>query len=172
MTSDESRDESNQYDDQISVVVRGFMLVWNRFESTLSNELSHIQERLQGMRSQGEGHPDTNYELFYRACNSIYPEGNITMGEFSNALSVPLSTATRTADWLVDNGFIQRLQDPDDRRIVRIALTETGRETYREIDRYIRYRIKQVLSTLTKEEQTILLTLVSKVVSGLRGAGH
>jgi DNA-binding MarR family transcriptional regulator len=146
------------------------MIVWNRFESTLSNELSHIQEKLQGMRNQGEGHPDTNYELFYRACSSIYPDGNISMGEFSNALSVPLSTATRTADWLVDNGFITRLQDPEDRRIVRIKLTETGKETYKEIDGYIRLRIKQVLSSLTAEEQAILMTLVRKVVTGLRAA--
>ncbi len=163
-------DRNSLYDAQITTIVRGFMLVWNRFESTLSNELSHIQESLQGMRRQGEGHPDTNYELFYRACSSIFPEGNITMGEFSNALAVPLSTATRTADWLVDNGFIRRLQDPEDRRIVRVALTDTGRETYRVIDRYIRGRIQQVFSTLTKEELTILLTLVSKVVYGLRGA--
>jgi DNA-binding MarR family transcriptional regulator len=146
------------------------MTVWNRFESTLSNELAHIQERLQGMRDQGEGHPDTNYELFYRACSSIYPDGNITMGEFGSALSVPLSTATRTADWLVDNGFITRLQDPEDRRIVRITLSEAGKETYKEIDGYIRQRIQQILSGLTREEQAILLTLVGKVVTGLRAA--
>jgi len=164
-----SKDEGNLHDEQIAAVVRGFMLVWNSFESTLSNELSHIQERLHGMRKQGEGHPDTNYELFYRACSSIYPDGNISMGEFGNALSVPLSTATRTADWLVENGFIERLQDPNDRRIVRVTLTDVGKETYREIDEYIRYRIKQVLYTLTDEEKAILLTLVSKVVSGLRG---
>jgi len=162
--------DSDLYDEQITAVVHGFMLVWNRFESTLSNELTHIQERLQGMRTQGEGHPDTNYELFYRACTSIYPEGNITMGEFGNALSVPMSTATRIADWLVENGFIERIHDSNDRRIVRVNLTDTGKETYREIDAYIRYRIKQVLSTLTKEEQVILLTLISKVVSGLKEA--
>lgn len=160
--------DKSLYDNQITAVVHGFIQVWNKFESTLSKELTQIQESLQGMRPQGEGHPDTNYELFYRACNGIYPEGNITMGEFGNALAVPLSTATRTADWLVDNGFIQRLQDPDDRRIVRIILTDTGRETYRAIDKYIRYRIQQVLSTLTKEEHTVLFNLIGKVVSGLR----
>ncbi|MFC1921463.1 MarR family transcriptional regulator [Chloroflexota bacterium] len=162
--------KNDLYDAQITTVVHGFMQVWNKFESTLSKELTQVQESLQGMRSEKEGHPDTNYELFYRACSSIFPEGNITMGEFGNALSVPLSTATRTADWLVDNGFVQRLPDPDDRRIVRITLTDTGKKTYSEIDQYIRYRIQQILSSLTKEEQAILLTLVSKVVSGLRGA--
>jgi DNA-binding MarR family transcriptional regulator len=158
------------YDSQITAVVRGFMHVWNRFEGTLSKELSQIQENLQGMHPQREQQPDANHELFYRACSSIYPSGNITMGEFSNALSVPLSTATRIADWLVDHNYIQRLPDADDRRVVRVSLTDTGKELFEVIDRYIRQRMRQILSNLTDEERTILLTLVSKVVSGLKEA--
>ena len=113
---------------------------------------------------------NTNYELFYRACSSIYPRGNITMGEFSNNLSVPLSTATRIADWLVDHGYMRRLPDNEDRRIVRVDLTDTGKELFQAIDRYIRQRMQQILSSLTPEERTILLTLVGKVVSGLKEA--
>ncbi len=158
------------YNSQITAVVHGFMQVWNRFEATLSKELSRIQESLQGMQPQREHQPNANYELFYRACSSIYPKGNITMGEFSSALSVPLSTATRIADWLVDHGYIQRLPDADDRRVVRVALTETGKELFKAIDQYIRQRMQQILSSLTVEERTILLTLVSKVVSGLKEA--
>ena len=94
------------------------------------------------------------------------------MGEFSNALSVPLSTATRIADWLVDNGYIQRLPDVDDRRVVRVSLTDMGKELFKAIDRYIRQRMKQILSSLTAEERTILLALVSKVVSGLKEAAR
>ncbi len=165
-----SKDEL--YNSQITDVVHGFMQVWNRFEATLSKELSQIQERLQGMHPQREHQPNANYELFYRACSSIYPKGNITMGEFSNALSVPLSTATRIADWLVDNGYIQRQPDSDDRRVVRVSLTDTGRELFKAIDRYIRQRLQQILSSLTAEERTILLTLVGKVVSGLKEAAR
>ena len=160
--------EDELYNNQVTAVVHGFMQVWNRFESTLSKELSQIQESLQGMHPQREHQPNTNYELFYRACNSIYPEGNKTMGEFSNALSVPLSTATRIADWLVDNGYVQRLPDSEDRRVVRVSLTDMGKELFKAIDRYIRQRMLQVLSGLTTEERVILLTLISKVVSGLK----
>jgi len=165
-----SKDEL--YSNQVTAVVHGFMQVWNRFEATLSKELSQIQESLQGMHPQREHQPNSNYELFYRACSSIYPKGNITMGEFSNALSVPLSTATRIADWLVENGYIQRLPDSDDRRVVRVSLTDTGKELFKAIDRYIRQRMQQILSSLTVEERTILLTLVSKVVSGLKEAAR
>ena len=162
--------EDEVYSNQATAVVHGFLQVWNRFEATLSKELSQIQESLRGMQPQREHQPNANYELFYRACSSIYPEGNITMGEFSNALVVPLSTATRVADWLVDNGYIQRLPDPDDRRVVRVSLTDMGRELFKAIDRYIRERMQQILSSLTNEERTTLLTLVSKVVSGLKEA--
>ena len=160
------------YSNQVTAVVHGFMQVWNRFEATLSKELAQIQESLQGMHPQREGQPNTNYELFYRACSSIYPKGNITMGEFSNALSVPLSTATRIADWLVDNGYIQRLPDSDDRRVVRVSLTDAGKELFKAIDGYIKQRMHKILSSLTAEERTILLTLVSKVVSGLKEAAR
>ncbi|MDD5126871.1 MAG: MarR family transcriptional regulator [Dehalococcoidales bacterium] len=158
------------YDSQITTVVHGFMQVWNRFEATLSKELAQIQNSLQGMHPQREHQQNTNYELFYRACTGIYPEGNVTMGEFSNALSVPLSTATRIADWLVNNGYFQRIPDDNDRRVVRVALTDTGKKLYQVIDRYIRQRMQQILSSLTAEERTMLLTLVSKVVSGLKEA--
>jgi len=160
-------DMDELYSSQITAVVHGFMQVWNRFEATLSKELAQIQDSLQGMHPQREHQQNSNYELFYRACSSIYPKGDITMGEFSSALSVPLSTATRIADWLVDHGYIQRLPDTDDRRVVRVALTDTGRELFRAIDQYIRQRMQQILSSLTVEERTILLTLVGKVVSGL-----
>lgn len=156
------------YSSQVTAIVHGFLQVWNKFEATLSKELAQIQESLQDMHPQRERQHNTNYELFYRACNSIYPEGNITMGEFGNALSVPLSTATRIADWLVENGYIQRLPDSDDRRVVRVSLTDKGKEIFKAIDRYIRQRIQQILSSLTAEERTILLTIVSKVLSGLK----
>jgi DNA-binding MarR family transcriptional regulator len=156
------------YDEQINTVVHGFTQVWNKFEVMLSRELTQIQDRLDGMHPGKEPHPTANYELFYRVSNSIHRKGNLTMGELSSALSVPLSTATRITDWLVDNGYIQRLPDPEDRRIVRVALTDIGRELYQTVDRYVRQRLQQILSCLTDEERTTLLALVNKVVSALK----
>ena len=162
--------EQGIYDKQITAVVHGFMQVWGKFETTLSRELAQIQARLEGMNSGRESHPDANYELFYRVSNTMYYQSSLTMGELSHALSVPLSTATRIADWLVDHGYMQRLPDPEDRRIVRVALTDVGKELYEAIDRYIRERIGHILSCLTAGERTELLALMGKVVSALKDA--
>jgi DNA-binding MarR family transcriptional regulator len=90
------------------------------------------------------------------------------MGELSDALSVPLSTATRMVDWLVKNGYAQRLPDPEDRRIVRVTLTSNGRKIYKAIESYIEQRFEQILSCLTVEEQGTLYTLLSRVMSALK----
>lgn len=160
--------EHELYDREITAVVHGFMQVWNKFEATLSKELTQIQERLHGMYPGRESHQDANYELFYRVSNNIYFKDSVTMSEFSRILMVPLSTATRIVDWLVDNGFVERLPDPEDRRIVRVTLTNVGRELHQTIDSYVRQRIQQILSCLTNEERATLLALVGKVVSALK----
>jgi len=156
------------YDEQTTTLVHGFLQVWNKFESTLARELAQIQERLEGLHPERESHQNANYELFYRVSSSLYPKGNVTMGELSNALTVPLSTATRIADWLVDRGYLQRLPDPEDRRIVRVSLTDLGKELHKTIDNYVRQRVQRIFSCLTEEERTILLTLVGKVVLSLK----
>lgn len=156
------------YDEQITAVVHGFTQVWNKFEVMLGKELFQIQNRLNGIQPGKEPHTISNHELFYRVSNSIQQKSNLTMGELSNALSVPLSTATRIVDWLVDNGYAQRLSDQEDRRIVRVALTDAGREMHTIIDSYIRQRVQQILSCLTFEERATLLTLVGKVVATLK----
>lgn len=164
-----TKDSKQKLDDyQITAVVHGFMQVWNKFEATLSKELAQIQERLEGMHPGRESHPDANYELFYRVSSNIYLEDSVTMGELSKIMTVPLSTATRIADWLVDNGYMERLPDPEDRRVVRVTLTSVGRELHQTIDSYVKQRIGQVLSCLTDEERTALLVLIGKVVASLK----
>jgi len=158
--------EQRLYDKQIAEIVHGFLQVWNRFEVTLSGELAQIQDRLEGMHPEKESHhPNYNYELFYRVSNSIYQKGSLRMGEFSSALSVSLSTATRIADWLVENGYMARIPDTEDRRIVRVYLTDIGRETHKTIDKYVRQRVKQILSSLSDEERTKLFELLNKLVA-------
>ncbi len=156
------------YDEQITAVVHGFMQVWNKFEVMLSKELAQIQNRLNGIQPGREPHTIPNHELFYRVSNSIQRKGNLTMGELSSALSVPLSTTTRIVDWLVDNGYAQRLPDSEDRRIVRVSLTDIGREMHKLIENYIRQRVQQILACLTTEERATLLNLVGKVVFALK----
>src|SRR5260370_39140383 len=57
--------------------------------------------------------------------------GPISMGDLSRALSVPLSSATRVVDLMVKSSFVERLPDPDDRRVGSGGVSATGRREYR-----------------------------------------
>ena len=91
----------------------------------------------------------------------------ITMGDLSRILGMPFSTATRTADWLVDNGYVQRLADPEDRRVVRVELTEVGKELYRAMDDLLLERAEQFLHNFSLEERKELGRLLGKLVDNL-----
>lgn len=156
------------YDEQINAAVLGFVQVWNRFESTLTRELAQVHERLEGITPGKASHPNANFELFFRISNTVNFQGSLTMGELSNELSVPLSTATRIADWLVENGYLQRLSDPEDRRVVRVELTPRGKELYKVAENHIRQRVQQILKSLSDEEREKLFSLLGKVVSALK----
>jgi DNA-binding MarR family transcriptional regulator len=90
-----------------------------------------------------------------------------TMGELSTELNVPYSTATRIVDWLVRGGFVERIPDLNDRRIIRVQLTQTGRHYYELSMEVIRQRIQKLLLAFTIEEQEELCHLLKKLINVL-----
>ena len=157
------------HSNQIAELVHGFLQIEIKFRTMLPKELVQLQDRLTETHpTKEEPHGAPNDTLFYRVSYSLYRKDTPTMGELSEALSVPLSTATRMVDWLVKNGYARRLPDPEDRRIVRVTLTSNGREIYKAIESYIEQRFQQILSCLTVEEQGTLYTLLRRVMSALK----
>jgi DNA-binding MarR family transcriptional regulator len=154
-----------RHDKEIDIFVFGFVQLWDKFESTLSSELVKTYQSSNGVHDESHG----NYELFYRVGSRISHGENLTMGELSKVLSVPLSTATRIVDYLVERGYIQRLPDPEDRRVVRVGLTTAGLELHRTIDNHVKQRAQQLLSCLDNEEWDNLFNLLGKVVSANQG---
>ena len=159
--------EQQPYKARIDEVVHGFTNVWIKFESMLPAELARIQFLLEGISPEKTPVRDSDYELFYRVGSVLSRKESMTMGEFSSTLSIPLSKATRIVDWLVSEGYVERNHDLEDRRVVRINLTQKGKELHEMIENIIRERVKEILSSLTIEERDTLFRLVGKVVSSL-----
>ena len=63
----------------------------------------------------------------------------VTVTEACQAASVPTSTALRWIGHLVDRKLLLRVSDPDDRRAVRLYLSNTGR--HRMADFFARFAI-------------------------------
>jgi DNA-binding MarR family transcriptional regulator len=161
------------YIEQINDLVQDFVYLRPRFEAMLRShfgtglpeDLAHLRERLDELSPEGG---PRRLGLFYHIGVVLSRQKKLlSMGELSEALGTPLSTTTRMADWLVESGFVERLSDPEDRRVVRLALTEMGREQYHAIDEFIKRRIEQTFSSITPEEWENLVVLLRKLVDAL-----
>jgi DNA-binding MarR family transcriptional regulator len=51
----------------------------------------------------------------------------VTMGELAEEMNITLPSATSLVDRLVKSGWVERQPDADDRRIIRLSVTEAGR---------------------------------------------
>jgi DNA-binding MarR family transcriptional regulator len=89
------------------------------------------------------------------------------MGELSDALGVPLSTATRIVDRLAAGGYVERSTDPPDRRVVRIVLTTTGITLYKTIHDFAKQRVAAALHHFSQQERKDLVALLQKTVAVL-----
>jgi DNA-binding MarR family transcriptional regulator len=141
----------------------------HRFHVGVPENIAALKKRLFQTNHSNPVENITDFDLFYNigGAFSRQPEPTMTMGDLSRSLNVPLSTATRIVDWLVNNGYAQRLPDPDDRRIVRVALTETGSAMYREIDGFFMERIERLMRIFTPEERDTFRGLLLKIVKTL-----
>lgn len=91
----------------------------------------------------------------------------LTMSELSSELSVPLSTATRIVDGLVQRDMVERVQDPKDRRVVRVGMSKNGRKLYETGREYSKQRIAKLLKDFSADEQEQLVRLMNKLFDAL-----
>jgi DNA-binding MarR family transcriptional regulator len=141
----------------------------HRFRVGLPENIETLKKRLFQTSHSNPVENINDFDLFYNVGSAFsrQPEPTMTMGDLSHSLNVPLSTATRIVDWLVNNGYAQRLPDPEDRRIVRVALTETGSAMCHEIDNFFMERIEHLMRGFTPEERNTFRGLLQKILNTL-----
>jgi DNA-binding MarR family transcriptional regulator len=89
-----------------------------------------------------------------------------TASDLARALGVRLPTLTQLADGLVTRGWIERHDDPDDRRRVRLGLTDSGRQVYRSARECAEARMARILDHIEPSEGKALV----RGLEALRGA--
>ena len=154
--------------DQINAFLLDLLRFRRRTMAMMPEEILQVKERLDKMYLQDaliRNMPD--HDVFFRIGVVILSRHKdpISMGNLSKELDVPLSTATRIVDGLVDNGLAERVPDADDRRIVRVTLTARGRELHQMMNAFLRQRIEQILQHFTAEEREQLVFLLQKVAA-------
>ena len=129
---------------------------------------AHLLAQLGGVHPKFSPHLVAEPPTMHRIASMLYGNPKPTMGELSKALSLPLSTMSRIISMLEEQGFAKRLPDAEDGRVVRVDLTDTGRQIYEAMLSHGVRNAQRILDCLTVEEQIILLTLLGKVAANLK----
>jgi DNA-binding MarR family transcriptional regulator len=139
----------------------------------LDYEVEGIVERIQGLEKR-----------FKRALEGTLEEHGLTLGEWrvlgalrnegtpgycspgwlASELELSSGAMTNRLDKLEGAGFIRRLPDPDDRRGVRIELTELGAQVWIESTNAQARKESLVAEALTKKEQAQVNALLRKLM--------
>jgi DNA-binding MarR family transcriptional regulator len=104
----------------------------------------------------------------------ISEERGIRMRELSRRLGGSFSNATVLVDRLVDRGLVERLAEPEDRRVVLVRATKEGRRLIEQLVTSWRTLSAPLLETLTSEDLATVqraLRLLLKVAREGPGAG-
>jgi DNA-binding MarR family transcriptional regulator len=78
--------------------------------------------------------------------------GEISLNELAELLNVDNSTMSRTVNNLVSNELIERVINPEDRRYVKITLTEKGGQKFKEIEENMESYFKHILEAIPEDK--------------------
>jgi len=98
-----------------------------------------------------------------RLMYTLLIEGEQPVGELAEKMSVRPPTATGLTDRLIRQNLIERLPDPSDRRVVRVALTPEGRRVLGEIETASRAYLDAIFSRMGDERVKELVELLDEL---------
>jgi DNA-binding MarR family transcriptional regulator len=156
---------TDQITNQFFELVQRFIHL--RPKLVLPENVARFRQQMQDLKIGGASNQEDRafvFRIFIILERSGTPP---TMGELSAELGIPLSSATRIVDGLVNGNFIERIPDESDRRVVRVQMTTNGREIYQAAMEFNKQRLVHMLSKFTPEEQTQLLYLMNKLFDSL-----
>jgi DNA-binding MarR family transcriptional regulator len=88
----------------------------------------------------------------------------LTVTEVSNLLQITPAGVTHLLNPLEETGHIERLQDPSDRRIVRVGLTDEGSQVAELLISDVQEQLVGLINHLGQEDSKTFIRLLAKVI--------
>lgn len=93
----------------------------------------------------------------------LYDHDRLTSRELGKKTDLDSATLTGLLDRLEARGFIERRQNPDDRRSIRIHLTERGRTTGEKVVKLMEEANAEFLLGFNASEEVALRSLLTRI---------
>lgn len=87
----------------------------------------------------------------------------VSMHQLAEAQSITPSSATQLVDRLVRIGLVERLREDEDRRLVRVQLSEAARQRFEEMMRLHLRSLAAVTAPLSDDDLRSLVELLARL---------
>jgi DNA-binding MarR family transcriptional regulator len=95
---------------------------------------------------------------------ALWRQDGMTVGELARYYKSDNTVLTRTLDRMAERGLIERRPDPEDRRAVRVHLTEEAKGLSHLVDFYKDIN-QALLEGFSEQEQHLLFALLERVIA-------
>ena len=139
--------------------------------TTLDRRAADLQEVVQDILKQFQSvhaaaangpHVELNMQEL-RLVEFLGNEGPRMMRELAEYLTVAVNSVTSIVDNLERKELVRRQRSEEDRRVIRVELTEPGREVYQSLVEVNLRLFRSMLGALTEDEQEIFMVLFRKI---------
>ncbi|KYK23050.1 hypothetical protein AYK24_07975 [Thermoplasmatales archaeon SG8-52-4] len=93
---------------------------------------------------------------------------NCKTSDIANFLSVSPPDTTRIVETLVKKGFVERINDENDRRIIRLIIKEEGRKVVENIKQELALSFSKILEKINEEDAKALLRGMNALSNALK----
>lgn len=121
------------------------------------------------VREESAENPSRSY---YQVLGILMKNSPLPVSEIGNRLGISRPNMTSLIDRLIDERMVVRLPDKKDRRVINIAITDTGKRFIEENIAIVKGKIKKSLSRLDDGEIKVLLSSLENVERALSRIGE
>lgn len=90
------------------------------------------------------------------------------MSRVAKLMSVTTGTLTKAMDALCEKGYVVRERSSEDKRVVKVHLTDRGRAAYYHHEQFHRQMIENISSEMSEQETEVLVYALAKLVDYFR----
>lgn len=118
-----------------------------------------------------EKNESTCCQVTLSQCHAIVEVGRvdkISLNQLATILNLDNSTMSRTINSLVKDGLVERETDDDDRRYVRIKLTNEGIAVFKNIEESMNMYFQKILKSIPEAKHQQVMESIDLLLEGVK----
>lgn len=141
----------------------------DRRAADLQDLVQDVLKRFQCVNAAAANGPHAELNMQeLRVVEFLGNEGPLMMRELAERLAVAVNTTTSIVDGVEKKSLVLRQRSDEDRRVVRVGLTDQGRQVHQSLVEANLRLFRAMLGALNEDEQEIFMVLFRKIARAAR----